>query len=448
MNSTKFLLLAFDHIGFLLALSIILVLLLYRMTSRIAGGVSDPFHFYYAFTFGTSYAVVGLLAFLGYIGLPEIALIVGYGLIFLLCYRLFSRLSFPPVQRAIRLWKGGVTFFRLALLLYILAALIYVSLAGFAFLSESRFETNRGVGFLVRIMDPLRLFIVGYVAIIVAGYRGRRTALLWCGLGLFALASSLLNGSKFALLESAYVAAVAVAVRSGRKALPLKKVFWPALLVLLLATGYALTQLFFNFKADASPAANTTQYISGTPLLLEQFAVRIVSNGDMYYLGLPSEVLHSIRVDHPLVQLFGPIIGGGAISSLFGYDVNNTDVGRQIILYWDPFYPVSGGPTNHFDLTAYVYFGPILGTLFVMILALILAQINRLKQHRYSTVGCAAVAALYCRSLAILLNPATGLALISDILVVFSLLSVLAWILNGVRASCARGYLASAGGQE
>jgi hypothetical protein len=447
MDSATFLFMALENIYFLLIVSAGLTIFLYRMTSRIAGGLSDPFHFYYAFTFGTSYAVVCLLAFKGYLSFPVTAMVLGYGLLFLVCYRSFSRVSVSWTYRAVRLWSGGKTFFWLAAAIYTLIAITYVALAGFAFLSESRFEANRGVGILVRIMDPLRLFIIGYLSIWIAQRKNGRRFWIGCGLVFFAILSSVLNGSKFALLESAYVAAVALAISLGKRSLPLKTIFWPAMLVLLLATGYALTQLLFNFKA-ANTGGVEGRTGMAAPLLLERFAFRIVSNGDMYYLGLPEPVFHALRVDHPLIQLFGPMLGGGAVSSLLNYDINNTDIGRQIVLYWDPSNALSGGPTNHFDLTAYVYFGPILGTLFVIILALILAQINRLKQHRYSTVGCAAVAALYCRSLAILLNPATGLALISDIMVVFSLLSVLAWILNGVRVNLALGSMASAGGRE
>jgi hypothetical protein len=399
------------------------------MTSRITGGLSDPFHFYYAFTFGTSYAVVGLLAIKGYIGPPEIAIVVGYGLVFLVGYRSFSRVSTSWLYRTVRFVDGGQTFFHVALVIYSIVAIIYVMFAGLPFLSTNRFETNQGFFTFVRVMDPLRLFIVGYLAIRITNRKRKNRFWLGCGTVVFMIISSLLNGAKFALLETAYVAAVAIAISSHRKALPNKKIIWPAIAVLFFATIYALVQLFFNFHEVDSSASAQAQYITGTPLVIEQFSIRIISNGDMYFMGLPPAVLHSLRVEHPIAQLFGPILGGGPIPSLLGYQLG-PDIGEQIKLYWNPFTHDLGGPTDHFDLVAYVYFGPLLGVLFVMCLALLLAQITRLKQNWYSATGCSVVATLYCSSLPLLLNPSAGLLLIVDVFAVFAIVTVFAKILK------------------
>lgn len=426
MSAASFLLLAVNHIAFLLVVSALLVLLLYRATCHVSGGPSDPFHFYYAFTFGTSYAVVALLAYQGEIGLLQVAMVGGFGAVFVVGYRFFSHISVRWVRESIRVFSGGGTLFWLSVILYFVAAIFYVLGAGLPFLSESRFETNRGFGFLVRIMDPLRLFIIACLAMKIVG-RQRRTFLYWA-LGLFAIGSSLLNGSKFALLESAYVASVAVSVRLKLKSLPIRAIVWPAIGILALATVFAFGVLLLNM--DAIQAAAGGPAVSAVSVVVAGFVERIVGNGDMYYLGLPSQVLNAIHIDHPLVQLFGPIIGSAAASSTFGVpNIGNTDVGRQIVLYWDPNYPVAGGPTNHFDMTAYLYFGPYLGTLFVIGLALFLAQMNRLKLYSYSLEGCAVVAVLYCRSLPALLNPAIGIADIFDAVAIFLCLTVLSHLI-------------------
>lgn len=448
METINFLQLALENSGFLIVVAIFLTLFLYHMTRRIAGGVSDPFHFYYAFTFGTSYAVVALLAVKGEIGVPEIGVVVGFGLLFLIGYRSFSKISIPWMHKSISLFGGGRTFFCLAVSTYIVTSLIYVTFAGLPFLSASRFETNRGFGFLVRIMDPLRLFIVAYLAILISKRKHRARWLLGCAAVCFAIISSLLNGAKFAFLECAYVAAASIAISTGRKDLPFRKIVLPTVFVILLATGYALTQLLFNLEADHSVGGFIPGNIDRTHLVLDMFAARLVGNGDMYYLGLLPQVLHSLRIDRPLLQLFGTIVGAGVVSSLFGYDINNTDVGRQIILYWDPYYPVSGGPTDHFDMAAYVYFGPFGGIIFVLCLAFLLAQISRLKQYKYNTVGCAAVATLYCRSLPIILNPASGIALIFDAVEVFLLLSVMSKLLNLVKSTHATRLMLHSGDVE
>ena len=429
MNYVEFMHLAFNNIYFLVILSLFLMLLLYRVTSKVSGGLADPFHFTYTFTFGIGYAVVALLAIKGYVGLPEVAIVVGYGLVFLVGYRSFSRLSIPWLYRSVSLLDGGWTFFQIAVVIYFIAGLIYVMFAGLPSFSADRFESNRGFVLLVRILNPLRLFIVGYLAIRITNRKGMNKLLLGCGAASFMLVSSLLNGAKYALLEAAYVAAVAIAISSGRKSVPIRKIVWPALGVLSLATVYALVQLSINSHMSDSPASTDAQYLIGAPLIVEQFTSRIISSGDIYFMGLPPDVLHSIRVDHPIVQLFGPIFGGGIIPSLLGYHLGN-DIGDQVKLYLYPFSTEPGGPTDHFDLTAYVYFGPVLGVLFVLCLALILAQITRLKEHRYSAVGCAAVAALYSSSLTLLINPSSGLVFIFDTLIVFAALTVFARILN------------------
>lgn len=428
VEAATFYQLALEHVGFLLLFSILLAYILYVLTRDICGGLSDPIHFFYSFTFGTSYAVVALLAYTHNIGSFEIAIVVGFGLCFLVGFRVFSRIRIGKLHHFLSLCTGGRTFLWITVLLYVVTSVTYVMSVGLPSLSASRFETNRGFGYLARLMDPLRLVIVGSVAVTVAESRGRKRWILALLLGFFAVVSSLLNGSKAALLECAYVSAVSLAIRSGRVSLPMKKLIFPATLIALITTTYAMGQLYLNLRAPASGDF----LANANPLLLafDMFALRIVGNGDMYFLGLSQQVLHALHFKHPFVQLFGPILGSGVTSMLAGYDVNSSDVGRQIILYWQPDYPVAGGPTNHFDLTAYLYFGPIGGTVFVLCLAFTLAQINRLKKQRYNVVGCAVVATLYCRALVLLLNPATSLALMSDAIIIFALVAFFAKVVN------------------
>jgi hypothetical protein len=434
MNPTDFTLLVFDNITFVALLSAVLVLLLYIATYRIAGGFLDPFHYFYSFTYGTAYAVVGLLAYTGYIGIKGLSIVVGYGLVFLIGYIFFSRTYFSKVWSTNRLFSlGGKTMLALALILYFTIALIFLYEVGFAAFLPSRY----GVGeynLFALIMDPLRLFIAAYIAVMIVNRHngGRKISWLICVELLFIIFSSLINGSKFSFLESIYAGSVAVAIGLDGMKVHLKKIIKPALLILLVATVYAVGQEYLNIEASGGTENNQSYdlYTKG-PLLLDLFAIRIVNNGDIYYYILPETVFHTIVIDHPFAVLFRNIFGEKIVASLFGIDMTQVvDLGHQSTGYWYGAYDADVGPVDHFDLDAYKFFGPFGGILFVICLAFIISSINKLKKGHYDIAGSATVAALYIRSLTVLLSPSVGIAFIEESFILFGLLSILARILN------------------
>jgi len=91
---------------------------------------------------------------------------------------------------------------------------------------------------------------------------------------------------------------------------------------------------------------------------------RIIGSGDTSYLILPNGVIEYIQTDNALTRFIAPIIGSGNLSNLLGYPVTDYTVGRQALLYFDPTNSIAGGPTSHFDLFGYVYFGVIGGFIF------------------------------------------------------------------------------------
>jgi len=434
MAPLDFILLVFDHLTLITVLSLALPLLLYLATYKTAGGLFDPFHFFYSFTYGTAYAVVALLACTGHIGIMEISIVAGYGLLFLIGYLFFSRVSFGKLwPRKTVLSLGGKTTFLLALFLYLVVAAIFLKDVGFAAFLPSRFQIGR-YNLLALIMDPLRLFIAAYVTLLIircsgANKRLKRVLLSCIGL-IFIVLSSLINGSKVSFLESAYAGLVAVAV-SGVE-IPWKKAIKPILLVLTIATAYAVGQQYLNLQASGG-TENQPGYdmYSKGPLLLDLFAMRIVNNGDIYYYALPAPVFSNIVIDHPFALLFGDIFGGKLLGSLFAIDMDQSvDIGHQTMGYWYGNYHGDVGPTDHFDLDAYKFFGPLGGIVFVLCLAFIVSSVSRLKKGRYDIAGCSAVAAVYMRSLVILLSPHVGLAYLEESVVLFVFLAILAKLLN------------------
>jgi hypothetical protein len=244
----------------------------------------------------------------------------------------------------------------------------------------------------------------------------------------FVVLSSLINGSKSSFLESAYAAAVAIIVSRRAGAIPWKKLVKPLSAVLIIAIAYAVSQQYFNSQASGSPGNSPTDalYTRG-PLLLDEFGMRIVNNGDIYFYVLPAPVFENIVIDHPFALLFGDVLGGKLMGALSGIDLTKSvDIGHQAMGYWYGDYNADVGPTDHFDLEAYKFFGPIGGTIFVLCLSCMMACVNKLKKGHYDYAGCAVVAAIYIRSLIILITPHVGLAFLEESVVLFTILAILA----------------------
>lgn len=432
MSALDFIVLVLDHLTLVLVLSVGFTSALYFATRNIAGNIVDPFHFFYSFTFGTSYAVVCLLAVTGNVGLTGVSVVGGYGLLFLLTYRLFSKVTlWKGLQFNRRISMGGGWLFAIACLLYLVIAIVFLKAVGFGAFLRSRYQIGQ-YNLLALILDPLRLLIAGYMAILIVNCHGPNRkitrALLVCAELFFVVFSSLVNGSKFSFLESAYAAAVAIVVSRGSAATPWRKLVKPLSAVLGIAIAYAVSQQYLNSQASGISGERPTDavYTRG-PLLLDQFGMRIVNNGDIYYYVLPTPVFENIVIDHPFVLMFSDVFGGKLMGALFGVDVTKSgDIGHQAMGYWYGDYNADVGPTDHFDLDAYKFFGPFGGMIFVLCVAFTMACVNKLKKGRYDTAGCAVVAAVYIRSLIILLSPHVGLAFLEESVILFSVLAILA----------------------
>jgi hypothetical protein len=432
VNPLDFISLVLDHVALVAVLSVGLTLLLYFATRRVAGDIADPFHFFYSFTYGTAYAVVGLLAYTGHLTTVAISVVAGYGSLFLIGYTVFSRVSFFGFGRARRISMGGRALFLLAILLYCIIAAVFLKQVGFAAFLPSRFQIGR-YNLLAIIMDPLRLFIAGYLALQIFNCQGRnRKILLSCAELAFILLSSLINGSKLSFLESVYAGAVAIVISRRGVPIPWKRVAKPILLVLTISIVYAVSQQYFNLEASGGTEDKQSYalYTKG-PLLLDLFAMRIVNNGDIYYYALPEPVFHNIVIDHPFALLFGDVFGGQLLGALFGVDLSRSvDVSHQAMGYWYGTYNGDVGPADHFDMDAYKFFGPVGGIVFVLGLALVIAGVNSLKRGHYDSAGCAVIAAVYIRSLIMLLSPHVGLAYMEESMLLFGVLAILARALN------------------
>lgn len=422
---------AFEYIIY----AIVCCAVLYLCTRKTVGYVFDPFHFYYTFTFGTSYAIVIILYVHDLVSDFYFSFLVIYAFLFLFCFVLTNSLSS-------RIRSSSSLFYRLTytcerregllikflIFSYFLCASIYIGKVSTAVFYSSRFEANRGLGGIVRIMDALRLIIAAWL--FVYFLRTKKKKHLF-GTILISLIGALLSGAKFSLLEQLYVIFVAGYIAERKKIKITLSVF-----ILFCILGVLLLFFVLTILSQTSVAIGyvNSQYIPGAPVTVELLILRILANGDQYYLSLTNHILENISIQHPFLQMLANTFGNGLMSNLFNFDFANSDIGRQIWLNWYPDDPIMRGPANHFDLTGYVYFGYVGGMIFSCFVGVVLGKINVFKKKyvHSSAVAVAFISALYCRSLAIILNPSVGIAYIFDIFVFLVLIWIVASLCRGV----------------
>ncbi|MGN6527463.1 MAG: hypothetical protein ACTHL8_13835 [Burkholderiaceae bacterium] len=426
MADYDFLTLAYDQLDKLCILALVASVVLFLVSgTRLQSLLTDPFHFYYTFTFGTSYGVVLLLWLNGLISPFAAYIVFGYGFAFIATYRAAraSRINIlPPLVRAIApAPRNERRMAALCIAIFLLIAGAFISQVGFGFLQESRFEAARGFGSLSRALDALRLYLIAYLAIAIARRAKERRS--WAPLlaltALLGLLGALVNGAKFALLETVYAAMLGIASSSVPFRLSLATKVLLSSLAAILTVLFAFMILTLNVSASGTDLSTSGQYLSDSSIVTELAANRVMGNADMYYLALPHDVIKRIDTANPLLLMLAPILGSGTVSSIVGFDVSNHEVGRAIWLYWYPGDPILRGPTNHFDMTAYRYFGVIGGTIFCVWLGFLLAQFSKLRQPgRWSDGQAALVAAFWLASLIMLMHPSIGFARLLDLVVV------------------------------
>lgn len=410
-------------------------------TKRYTSGLLlDPFHFYYAFTYGTSYGVVALLASSGLISWEATWIVFGLGLAFLFSFRFFSHRALVDLKPFIRSLNIPVWQYRACLLtmivLYVVLVCINLSVSGFGFLAESRFESSLGYGPIIRLVEALRLILTAWFGLkIVRRIQAKEPFVLsTMFLVFFLLFSSLLNGAKFAMLEGCYAITIAAVVANIRLPITNFARYLSITVFVAVISVFVLVILSFNILSTGGDPFAQSESINGIPVLIERLVGRIIWNGDMYFLSLPDDIYKDIAIDNFLVRFASAIFGSQLVSGIVGYDSAQLEVGRLIWLYWTPDDPVMRGPTNHFDLTGYFYFGHVGGLVFVIALAVVLSQVNRLVRFGKGNSDYSAViiSALWCKSVAMLMHPAAGFAWCIDLIAVLLLCKAFVFIMNPV----------------
>lgn len=438
MSDSDFFDFAFSNISLLLSCMFIMTGLLYLSVRRFVFlGYLDPLHFYWTFTFGTAYGIVLALFIGGEVSFYYVALLFSYAVTFLLFLTFSARKGvwlFKAVSSLLVPAGRGRGEFWLVLLLYLGLAAFLIANTGFGSSAETnRFEQNRGLGAFVRIADAFRLLLIAAIAVVcVERWRNGKKNLLTLFIAIvyfsLLLISSLLNGAKFAILEGLYASFFALAVQGYRLRLSLLKVSVLSAGVLF----FAVWVLGKNLQGAGVDTDANGVYMTDTPFIYERLVLRVLANADKYYLSLPNGVVERLQTDSVFVQFLAPLVSVTKMSEIVGYPVNDYAVGRQALLYWYPDYVVAGGPTSHFDLFSYKYFGFLPGLAFAAFLGWFLASIAALARYRLndSPYYAALCGALWVRSIAMLLEPTVGLAYVLDIFLLFFVINLIGVILR------------------
>ena len=408
-----------------------MVLLFLTIRRVIAGGIFDPLVLVLVLGYSINYAVVALLWLLVKSSIFLTALVLCYGIMMLGIFRWVSLRKRSPLILglicSVTPYRIGPLVFGISLLSYFALSLFIIVSIGFGIFAETnRFDAARGYGAYVRILDFLSPFIISYSTASIFSSRWRKLIKIFA-LTTFVLLAALVNGAKISIVFSLFTIFFTLTIMN------IKVKIRPGVFVLCLLAGFAFSVLALNInlKLNNVEESPIETVLSGTGLVVQKFAYRIIASGDSSYLLLPNEVIDKIDKDNAVVRFIVPFIGVTTASKILGYPVDDFSVGRQALLYYNPGSEVAGGPTSHFDLFSYVYFGPIGGFLFVAGLGALLGSINRAIRisrlsgaHPRNNFRIALLATLWTRAVLLIIEPTVAFAYIVEVLIFFSTVSL------------------------
>ncbi|MDY3694511.1 MAG: O-antigen polymerase [Proteus mirabilis] len=435
MNYNEFLDIYFSNLSLFLTCGFISIILCFYSVNFISiAGITDPIHFFWTYTLGTTYSIIIGLFILGYISNNIISLIGISAISFLLAiylgYAFKTNLLKHPINFIFKN-NNGHRLFKILLFLMCFFYIIIIYKVGFSIFSEvNRFEQNKGIGPLVRVVDAIRPFVLSYMAIYIGIYiKGYKKIIYNFILIFLIMISSLSNGAKFALLEIIYAISVCfILYRGQRFKISMKrliKIFSIFLVVFsfaLIATNYAIKVKGGNMKPQFLP--------ENTPIAIEKIYLRTLSNGDQSYLGLPNEIIDKIPNGNIIYNFTSSMIGKEKFKNIFDINDNLNNVGQKILLFHFPDYDQAGGPVSHFDLYFYHYLPIGLNYIAIFILGLILVSIINCRVLAKGNIFISAlVSTLWVRGLAIILEPAMGLVYMLDFLFIIFFITLITIIL-------------------
>lgn len=417
----------FENYFLFICLVIFISSILWCQTRRFNLGFIDSINFFWVFTFGTSYAVVVFLYLNDYISNYYFYIILFYYVIISFAIWIGTKIPVPTINRMrfsdcfIYIEPRQVIF--ILLLIYFMLFGFYISKIDFSIFFLSRFEANSGgLGIVSRYMDVIRLFIISYISVFAFA---KKSWSLYGFLVFFSIVSSFVNGAKFAVIESIYVMFIASVLYYSMsfRLFTIRRLF-PLLVIILIILIYVI----YFLDRMAQGLGMISQY-TNYPIWLEALLLRIIANGDMYYLSLPEGIIDSTfimtQVSDWWTIFFRPLIGKNLTEILTGSQ-DSISVGRAIWLYHYPD-SLSGGSVEHFDLDAYIHFGLWYGMFYVFVIGIYIGFINKIKMRTFKNKNKKNIlfimffSYIYNKSYVFLLSPTAGFSVFFDGVVIMVL---------------------------
>ncbi|MEW9788637.1 O-antigen polymerase [Escherichia coli] len=428
MSDSEFFSFIFTHwIGYML-LTFLCAFLCYKAIRKTTYGIINPAHYFFAFGSGTAYSVVIILYLYGYIDDYLAIMVLLNFIILVITWRFSFSLNIKPIaglrNALFREVDSNYKFsFKIIFVMYVVLTAYYLLNVSFSSFGESRFEANKGLGVIVRILDVVRLLLSAMLAINIYKTKNKlnRAIIIFFAI-LVAVIASFVSGAKFSLLEHALVSIAAIYIYSGVS----PRINLKFLAISLVSFSAMIAYVLYILTFTSESIGYTSSQYTDLPVIFELFLMRIIANGDAYYFSLPYDTINRIVVENPFIQLFGYIGGNGFVKTVFSYNYFDNDVGRLIWKQWYPWDDIARGPTSHFDLAGYVFFGFIGSLIMTSIIGFIIGRISKAK---YKNSGCmlpftsSFLAVFYIKSLQLLLSPPVGIAYVVDMsvfLVAFS----------------------------
>lgn len=432
MTYIEFIQFSVEHWDSILFWSILISLVMYFPFRNLVPAKNyDIFHLFISFNLGTSYAVVVSLYQFGEISNRLFFIIFSYAILIFsfLFYFLSWKNNYYTLSKIIKFFLASRTNSKLEIntinVLFVFISIILLFKNGLAVFTESnRFEDAKGLGFLVRFIDLFRIVIISYYTLFILKKRflGKSIRLSIFFLIVFIIYSSLQNGAKFALIESFFIVIITIKISK----FPVKIKTSHILFTFITSTIFALAVLSLNIKDKVDTSSGL--FTENSNPLVDRLVFRILSNGDLYYLSLPNDVIDEIQTDNVFTRFIAQIIGNSLTSNLFGYDVSRYSVGKAILLYHSPDVELQGGPVSHLDLFSYKYFG-LLGPIFIIFSMYLISGISKkIKTTNDLGYNLSVLIALWVRSLSIFIEPAVGYAYVIDIFIIIGIINLFGYI--------------------
>ncbi len=408
---------------------------------KLVGGIFDPFTLIFVVAFGINYGIVVFIFFEGLLDGVLFGTLALYAVLLITMFRWGSSLKGAPVIYRYLAYIGrphlSSAVFTTCALIYGALSLLIFSQIGFGILAETnRFDAARGYGAFIRVLDCLSPFIVAYTTLTIMRSKHYRVSKLM-GLAVFILYAAVVNGAKISVIYSFSTALLALSMASYR----IRISGWQAVVAAVIGLAFSALALNINLEKNNVSEQSVAPLAASSGLLTARLIYRFIAFGDTSYLLLPNRIIDNIQKDSVGARFAAPIIGNDNLSKILGYDVEDYSVGRQALLHYNPNLEVSGGPTSHFDLFFYVYFGSIAGIFLAALLGYILGRINQSvrlakssQQSHSNIVLLSIIATLWTRSVLLIIEPTVALAYIFDIFLIFTAICLFVAAIVGVRS--------------